>query len=141
MSHVESCRTALADMVRVLRPGGKVGITAWGARSDEFRDYWDALVGRAADPEALRSAVARATPWEAWLAQPANVRAALVEAGLRDVTVEEIDYPVHLTIADFLATVCKLLGIDYTKENHPPGINRPVRIVDKDEKPIEEVFA
>jgi hypothetical protein len=41
---------------------------------------------------------------------------------------------------DFMATVCKVLGIDYTKKNHTP-INRPVRIVDKGDEPIRELFA
>jgi uncharacterized protein (DUF1501 family) len=41
---------------------------------------------------------------------------------------------------DFMATVCKVLGIDYTKKNHTP-IGRPVRIVDKGEEPITELLA
>jgi uncharacterized protein (DUF1501 family) len=41
---------------------------------------------------------------------------------------------------DFLATVCKALGIDYTKQlNTREG--RPIRIVDKGEKPIVELFS
>jgi len=36
---------------------------------------------------------------------------------------------------DFLATVCKILGIDYTKQNQTP-IGRPIRIVDKGAKLI-----
>jgi len=51
---------------------------------------------------------------------------------------EVVDRPV--TIVDFLATVCRILGIDYTKENRPSGVNRPVRIVDQHEKPILEVL-
>jgi uncharacterized protein (DUF1501 family) len=41
---------------------------------------------------------------------------------------------------DFMATVCKTLGIDYTKKNSTP-IGRPIRIVDKGEAPIKELFA
>jgi uncharacterized protein (DUF1501 family) len=41
---------------------------------------------------------------------------------------------------DFMATVCKVLGIDYTKKNQTP-IGRPIRIVDKGEEPIKELFA
>jgi hypothetical protein len=52
---------------------------------------------------------------------------------------EVVDRPVP--IVDFLATVCQLLGIDHTKENRPAGINRPVRIVDQEEKPIVELLA
>jgi len=40
---------------------------------------------------------------------------------------------------DFLATVCKILGIDPNKENATP-IGRPIRIVDKGAKPIAEVL-
>lgn len=51
---------------------------------------------------------------------------------------EVVDRPVK--IVDFLATVCRLLSIDYTKENRPSGVNRPVRIVDKYEKPILDIL-
>jgi uncharacterized protein (DUF1501 family) len=37
---------------------------------------------------------------------------------------------------DFMATVCKIIGVDYTKQNNSPG-GRPIRIVDKGAKPIE----
>lgn len=40
---------------------------------------------------------------------------------------------------DFLATVCTLLGIDYTKENETPT-KRPIRIVDKPGKPVQAVI-
>jgi Protein of unknown function (DUF1501) len=41
---------------------------------------------------------------------------------------------------DFMATTCKILGIDYTKKN-TTAIGRPVRIVDKNEEPIKGLFA
>jgi Protein of unknown function (DUF1501) len=41
---------------------------------------------------------------------------------------------------DFLATVCELMGIDYTKENDTPT-KRPIRIVDKPGKPVKAVIA
>jgi hypothetical protein len=40
---------------------------------------------------------------------------------------------------NFLATVCQLLGIDYTKQN-PTPIGRPIRIVEKGAKPVTEVM-
>jgi hypothetical protein len=43
-----------------------------------------------------------------------------------------------ISVMDFMATVCKLLGIDHTQEvlaNH-----RPIRIVDKEEQLIDELF-
>jgi uncharacterized protein (DUF1501 family) len=41
---------------------------------------------------------------------------------------------------DFMATTCKILGIDYTKKN-TTAIGRPIRIVDKNEDPIMELLA
>jgi uncharacterized protein (DUF1501 family) len=40
---------------------------------------------------------------------------------------------------DFLATVCKVLGIDPDKQNHTP-IGRPIRVVDKGHKVLQEVL-
>lgn len=45
-----------------------------------------------------------------------------------------------ISAIDFMATVCKALGIDYT-ENFTARGNRPVRTVDKGEKLITELFA
>jgi len=40
---------------------------------------------------------------------------------------------------DFMATVCKVLGINHTKQNNAPG-NRPIRIVDKGATPIAKLL-
>jgi len=40
---------------------------------------------------------------------------------------------------DFMATVCRALGIDYNKQNQAPN-GRPIRIVDKGSKYIEQLF-
>jgi hypothetical protein len=48
------------------------------------------------------------------------------------------DRPV--SVPDFLATVCRALGVDPTKQNRS-NVDRPIRIVDKVAQPIEEVLA
>lgn len=35
-----------------------------------------------------------------------------------------------ISVTDFLGTVCTILGIDHARKNHPPGVDRPVPIVD-----------
>jgi hypothetical protein len=40
---------------------------------------------------------------------------------------------------EFMATVCRVLGIDHTKPNNTPN-NRPVRIVDRGGEPVQQVF-
>jgi hypothetical protein len=51
-----------------------------------------------------------------------------------------VDRPISVT--DFLGTVYSLLGIDFAKKNHPPGVDRPIPIVDttKDVKIITELL-
>jgi hypothetical protein len=44
-----------------------------------------------------------------------------------------------VTVPDFLATVCKALGMDPEKQN-PSGGGRPIRIVEKSGTPIREVL-
>jgi hypothetical protein len=44
-----------------------------------------------------------------------------------------------ITSADFMATVCKALGIDYTKDYVARG-DRPMHKVDKSAKPVTQVF-
>ena len=39
-----------------------------------------------------------------------------------------VDRPIG--VPDFLATVCTILGIDYKRKNYPPGVDRPIPIVD-----------
>jgi uncharacterized protein (DUF1501 family) len=40
---------------------------------------------------------------------------------------------------DFMATVCNILGIDHTKQNHAPN-GRPIRIVDRGSNPITQLI-
>jgi uncharacterized protein (DUF1501 family) len=43
-----------------------------------------------------------------------------------------------ISVKDFMATVCRILGIDYTRKINTP-IGRPIRIVDAGEKVITEL--
>ncbi len=47
------------------------------------------------------------------------------------------DRPV--STADFFATVCEMLGIDYTQERDTPG-GRPMPRVEKSGKPVRELY-
>ncbi|MFN5288842.1 MAG: DUF1501 domain-containing protein, partial [Planctomycetia bacterium] len=47
-----------------------------------------------------------------------------------------------ISVTDFLATICVILGVDYKKKNNPPGVDRPVSIVDnsKEIRILSEIF-
>jgi hypothetical protein len=49
---------------------------------------------------------------------------------------EVVERPISVT--DFLATVCTILQIDYTRQNRAPGIERPISIVDTG-KPVQVI--
>ena len=103
LSHLPSYKDALADMARVLRRGGRLGVTSWGSLRNEFRERWQLVADSFADQEALRAAVEKALPWEKWLEDPRNLRQAFEEAGLRNITLRHTQYAARMSIADFLA--------------------------------------
>jgi hypothetical protein len=45
-----------------------------------------------------------------------------------------------VSVTDLLATVCRAIGIDPTKQNMS-NVNRPIRVVDPSGKPVKEVLA
>ena len=44
-----------------------------------------------------------------------------------------------VTVPDFMATICKALGIDHEKQNNS-NVGRPIRIVEKGADPVKEVL-
>jgi len=105
LTHCPSYRDAIADMVRVLRPQGKLGVTAWG-QPDEVRERWQALAESFVPKADLDAAVEQALPWEDWFRNAANLQLALREAGLVDVAVHSRAYKTRIRIADFLTMRC-----------------------------------
>lgn len=106
LSHVPSYQTALFDMLRVLRPGGRAGVSNW-ARSedvDEFHRTWDGVAEEFAEHELLVDAHDRGVPWEERFADPARLKDALHEAGLRDIWVETRDFRVEMTGEEYCAS-------------------------------------
>lgn len=110
ISHVESHDAAFRDMVRVLRPRGWLGVTAWtsvrrDARSVRLGAY--ALLREVAtlfvSEEVLGKAFSAAVPCEEWFADPARLSGALVSAGLERVRIHERHYAVSLHTEEYLA--------------------------------------
>lgn len=103
LSHLTSYRDALADMARVVRPGGKLGVTSWGSLRNEFRECWQSVADSFAGKEALHAAVEQGLPLEEWVEDPAHLRKAFQEAGLQNITLRHTHYSTRMSIADFLA--------------------------------------
>lgn len=95
--------TALFDMIRVVRPGGKVGVTTWGGTEDEFRRTWREVAETFVGKDLLKDANRRASPWEERFSDPRRLVETLREAGLRQVDAQRRDYRFTWSIDDYLA--------------------------------------
>jgi len=102
VNHCEDYRAALGDMTRVLRVGGRLGITAWGAVDNQPRTFWRSLVEGAVGAEVLTRQLREAIPWEEWFSDPEHLRIALQEAGLEDIALEERTYRCSWSMQDYI---------------------------------------
>ena len=107
LSHVERYDAALSDMVRVLKPGGRLGVSA-AAESPRDRPNvaygaWEETAESFVGREELRQAMTRVLPCEAWLTDPAHIETALAIAGLEDVEIHQREYRVMMPTEEYLS--------------------------------------
>jgi ubiquinone/menaquinone biosynthesis C-methylase UbiE len=104
LSHFAKYDTALFDMLRVLKSGGRIGVATWGPGGDEFVRAWQGVAEEFAEIEILRDARARAMPWDELFADPNRLRDALHEAGVRTIRAERREYRFEMTAEDYLTS-------------------------------------
>jgi ubiquinone/menaquinone biosynthesis C-methylase UbiE len=102
LNHFTKYQTALADMVRVLRAGGKLVVSTWGPGLDELQRTWRELVSTVVGGDMLRDVLKQAVPWEDRFAQRAPLEEALRDAGLHHVRTEPTRYRFVYSIEEFL---------------------------------------
>jgi ubiquinone/menaquinone biosynthesis C-methylase UbiE len=88
ISHFTKYQTALYDMLRVLRPGGRMGLSTWADGEDELSRTWRELVESVVPRPVLQPAVAEGLPWRERFRSRDAVQEALMDAGLRSVRTE-----------------------------------------------------
>jgi ubiquinone/menaquinone biosynthesis C-methylase UbiE len=102
LSHFAKYDTALFDMLRVLKSGGRLGVATWGPGMDEFVRAWQEVAEEFAEVEMLRDARTRAMPWHERFSDPNRLKDALHEAGVRAIQVERREYRFEMTAEDYL---------------------------------------
>jgi ubiquinone/menaquinone biosynthesis C-methylase UbiE len=95
--------TALFDMLRVLKPGGRVAVSTWGPGDDEFSRAWTSVAEEFAEHEILVDARDRAMPWRERFTDPNRLKDSLHESGVRNIRVERREYHFEVRAEDYLA--------------------------------------
>jgi ubiquinone/menaquinone biosynthesis C-methylase UbiE len=102
LAHFTKYQTALHDLLRVLRPGGRLALTAWADGQDELTATWLEHVWSVVPREVLEAALADAIPWRERFRRPETLAEALTDAGLRRVRIERREYRFRYTLDDYV---------------------------------------
>src|SRR3954451_1668405 len=102
LHHFADHRTALFDMLRVLKPGGRMALSVWGPNSDEYHKTWNELVDAEVGPELLADAVAKAAPGRERYQERERFEQDLYDAGVRHLRVETREYRRHIPLHDLI---------------------------------------
>lgn len=96
--------TALFDVVRILRRGGRLAASTWEKGEDELTRTFRQMAEESVGPEILRSGIGDETPWAERLGVPARLETTLRDAGLRPVSVERRTYRVEMPLEDYVVS-------------------------------------
>jgi demethylmenaquinone methyltransferase/2-methoxy-6-polyprenyl-1,4-benzoquinol methylase len=88
LAHFTKYQTALYDIARVLRPGGRMAFASWSDGLDAYQLAWRELVESVVPREMLEPAYAEAAPWHEKFRDREATEEVLIDAGLRHVRTE-----------------------------------------------------
>lgn len=102
LAHFTKYQTALHDLIRVLRPGGRLALNAWADGPDDLTAAWLEQVWGVVPREVLEAALSDAIPWRERFRRPDTLAEALIDAGLRRVRVERREYRFRYTLDEYV---------------------------------------
>lgn len=103
LSHFTRYETALYDILRVLRVGGRLAVSSWGPGEDELDRTWWELVQGVVQVEMLADIRKKTAPWWDRFADRTLLQETLFEAGLRRIGVEKHRYRFRYSIEEYIA--------------------------------------
>jgi SAM-dependent methyltransferase len=102
IAHFTKYQTALHDMLRVLRPGGRLGVTAWSDGQDDLTRTWLELVHSVVPREVLQPAMDERLPWRDRFRDRAALEETLMAAGVRQVRTEVRTYRFRYALDEYV---------------------------------------
>lgn len=102
LAHFTKVDTALFDIIRVLKPGGRVAFSSWADGVDAYQETWREMVEQVVPREMLEPAYAEAAPGHERFRRRVTVEEALIDAGLRHVRTEVAKYHWTYSLDDYL---------------------------------------
>jgi ubiquinone/menaquinone biosynthesis C-methylase UbiE len=102
IAHFAKYKTALYDMLRVTRSGGRIAVTAWADGADDLTRTWLELVESVVPREVLQPAMDERLPWRERFRQRGPLEEALMEAGVRRVRTETRRYRFQYSLDEYL---------------------------------------
>ena len=103
LAHCRHYASALTAMVSVCRPGGRIGISAWGPMPNEPGHLWKEIVNQYVDADQLQQAFRAVVPWEEWFYVADHVEQALSDAGLTAVRSARREYTIEIGPSEYVS--------------------------------------
>lgn len=102
VAHFARPETALFDMLRVLRSGGRLGLTAWADKTDELSRTWHELVESVVPPSVLAPAMTQRLPGHDRFSDRAALQEAMSAAGLRGIRTDQRRYRFRYALDEYV---------------------------------------
>jgi len=102
LAHFARLETALFDVRRVMKAGGRLAVSSWADGPDAFTETWLELIGGIVPREMLEPSLAGAVPHRERFRRPGELTEALRVAGFRRIRVEREVYDWTYTQEEFL---------------------------------------
>lgn len=102
LAHFTDYTTALFDILRTVRSGGRVAFSSWADGIDTYQATWRELIESVVPREMLAPAYAEAAPWHEKFRKRDATEAVLIDARLRHVRSEVMKYRWTYPLDDYL---------------------------------------
>jgi len=102
LANIFDYRAGLSEMIRVLRPGGTLGVTVWGPDAAEQGRLWKAVASTFVPAQDIQEAKVRVLPWQEHFTREGSLTQALKNAAVEAVSVTRRVYQFKMRHEEYL---------------------------------------